>query len=156
MKNLDSINKMRNKKKNTKILCKLIYDKLDASQWVVLRFSGWCNNADGPILKFPFPSNTQYGELCHTRMINTGTSLMVQWLRLHHPMQGVWVWSLVQELRSHMPRGQKNKTWNGSNVVTNSIKTLKVVHIKKGKIFKKKEWWDLMVKQKSRNKKFRL
>ena len=28
-------------------------------------------------------------------------------LRLHLPMQGVWVWSLVE---SHMPHGQKTRT----------------------------------------------
>ena len=39
-----------------------------------------------------------------------GTSLAVQWLRLRLPMQGVWVRSLVRELRSHMPCGQKTKT----------------------------------------------
>ena len=39
-----------------------------------------------------------------------GTSLAVQWLRLHLPMQGVRVQSLVRELRSHMLHGQKNKT----------------------------------------------
>ena len=39
-----------------------------------------------------------------------GTSLAVQWLRLHLPMQGVQVGSLVGELRSHMPWGQKTKT----------------------------------------------
>ena len=36
-----------------------------------------------------------------------GTSLVGQWLRNHPPMQGTWVQSLVHELRSHMPRGQK-------------------------------------------------
>ena len=36
-----------------------------------------------------------------------------------------------RELRSHMPRGQKTKTENRSNLVTDSIKTLKMVHIKK-------------------------
>ena len=61
---------------------------------------------------------------------------MVQWLRLRLPMQGVWVQSLVRELRSHMPQGQKTKTENRSNNVTNSIQTLKMVHIKK-KILKK-------------------
>ena len=30
-----------------------------------------------------------------------GTSLMVQWLRTYLAMQGMWVWSLVRELRSH-------------------------------------------------------
>ena len=38
------------------------------------------------------------------------TFLVVQWLRLHHPMQGVQIWSLVGELRSHIPHGQKTKT----------------------------------------------
>ena len=38
-----------------------------------------------------------------------GTSLVVQWLRLH-TTQGVWVRSLVGELRSHMACGQKTKT----------------------------------------------
>ena len=37
--------------------------------------------------------------------IRTGTSLVVQWLRIHLPMQGTQVWSLVWELRSHMPQG---------------------------------------------------
>ena len=34
---------------------------------------------------------------------NGRTSLVVQWLRLGLAMQGVWVQSLVEELRSHMP-----------------------------------------------------
>ena len=38
-----------------------------------------------------------------------GTSLVVQLLGLHLPMQGVRVWFLVGELRPHMPHGQKNK-----------------------------------------------
>ena len=33
------------------------------------------------------------------------TSLVAQWLRIHLPMQGKWVPSLVQELESHMPQG---------------------------------------------------
>ena len=71
---------------------------------------------------------------------------MVQWLRLCFPMQGVWVQCLVRGLRSHLPRGQKNKTGNRNGIVTNSIKAIvtkfnkqfKTAHIKK-KIFKKKE-----------------
>jgi len=35
---------------------------------------------------------------------------MVQWLRLSLPMQGMQIPSLVRELRSYMPCGQKNKT----------------------------------------------
>ena len=34
---------------------------------------------------------------------------MVQWLRLHLVMQGVQVWSLVGELRSHISHSQKKK-----------------------------------------------
>ena len=56
---------------------------------------------------------------------------MVQWLRLCLPVEGVWVGSLVRELRSYMPFGQKIKAKNRSNIVTNSIKTLKMIHIKK-------------------------
>ena len=58
---------------------------------------------------------------------------MVQWLRLPLPMQRVRVQSLVRKLRPHMPRGQKTKTYNRSNIITNPIKTLKMVHIKKKK-----------------------
>ena len=36
---------------------------------------------------------------------SVGTSLAVQWLRLHLPMLGAWVRSLPGELRSHMPLG---------------------------------------------------
>ena len=52
----------------------------------------------------------------------------VHWLRLHLPMKGVHIWSLVRELRSHMPCGQKTKKKKKnhkkptSNIVTNSIK----------------------------------
>ena len=36
-----------------------------------------------------------------------GTSLVVQWLRIHLPMQGTWILPLVRELRSHMPSGNQ-------------------------------------------------
>ena len=38
---------------------------------------------------------------------------------------------LIKKLRSHMPCSQKNQNTKGSNIVTNSIKTLEMVHIKK-------------------------
>ena len=44
------------------------------------------------------------------KRINIGTSLVVQLLRLRLTMQGVRVQSLVGELRSHMPHGQKTTT----------------------------------------------
>ena len=52
-----------------------------------------------------------------------GISLVAQWLRLCLPLQGVWVWSLVRQLGSRMPHGQKNKTWKWSSIVIDSIKT---------------------------------
>ena len=51
-------------------------------------------------------------------------------------MQGVWIQSLVGELRSHIAHSQKTKIKNSNNIVTNSIK-----HVKNGphqkKILKK-------------------
>ena len=47
--------------------------------------------------------------------IQWGTSLAVLWLRLHAstpgdiPLQEMWVWSLVSELRSHMLCGKAKK-----------------------------------------------
>ena len=41
------------------------------------------------------------------RVQDQGTSLAGQWLRLHLLMQGVQ----VREIRSHMPRGQKNRRY---------------------------------------------
>ena len=38
-----------------------------------------------------------------------GTSLVVQCLRLHLPMQGLQVHSLARELSSHMTHSRKNK-----------------------------------------------
>ena len=38
------------------------------------------------------------------------TLLLVQWLRVRLPMQDLWVWSVVRELRSHLPLDQKTKT----------------------------------------------
>ena len=39
------------------------------------------------------------GQKAHEKMLNIGTSLVVQWLRLHLPLQRVQVQSLVGELR---------------------------------------------------------
>ena len=54
---------------------------------------------------------------------------MGQWVRFPLSVQGVRVQSLIRELRSPMPPAKKpwGKT---SNIVTNSIKTLKMIHIK--------------------------
>ena len=58
-------------------------------------------------------------------------------------MQRVYVKSLVGALRAYMPCHQKTKIQNKSNIVTNSIKTFKMVHIKKQTTPpKNKIFWD--------------
>ena len=42
----------------------------------------------------------------------------------------VQIQSMVGETKSHMPCSQKPKTLNRSDIVTNSIKTLEMVHIR--------------------------
>ena len=63
-------------------------------------------------------------------------------------MQGVRVESLVVALRSYMSCGQKTKTQKRSNTVTNSIKPLKLVHIKKS--FKQKVGYSEISTRKTR------
>ena len=66
-----------------------------------------------PLLHHPF-HRSRRPQLCAKRCQDwrSGTSLVVQWLRLSLPMQGRWARFLVGKLRSHMPHGQKIKTWN--------------------------------------------
>ena len=46
----------------------------------------------------------------HSCMVHgSETSLVVQWLRICLPMQGMWVWFLVGEMRSHMSLHQNTK-----------------------------------------------
>ena len=56
--------------------------------------------------------------------------MAVQQLKIHLPIQGVWLQSLVREISSDMPGGQKPKPKNRSDIVTNPMKTLNMVHIK--------------------------
>ena len=58
--------------------------------------------------------------------------MVAQGLRIYLSMQGVQVKSLLRELRFPHAWGPKTKTKNRNNV-TNSMKTLKMVHIKKKK-----------------------
>ena len=57
-----------------------------------------------------FPKFDKNPKITVTSYKAQGTSLVVQWLRLHLPVQGVQVQSLVMELGSHLPHGQKTKT----------------------------------------------
>ena len=64
----------------------------------------------------------------------TGTPLVVQWLRLHFPVQGVHVRSLMGKLRSHMPGGQNNQNEKKKQYCNRFNKDFKkMVHIKKKK-----------------------
>ena len=65
--------------------------------WVF--FALWLIRFSGTILHFPCPILQM--------KINTGTSLVVQWLKISFANQGIWVWSLVWELRSYMPQGKQ-------------------------------------------------
>ena len=64
-----------------------------------------------------------------------GTSLVVQWLKVHLLIKGLWF---------HVSCGRKTKTPNRSNILPNSIKTLKMVHIKKS-LGEKKECGPLLM-----------
>ena len=46
-------------------------------------------------------------------------------------MQRVWVQFLTRQQRSHMACSQKTETKTRNNIITNSIKTLQMVYIKK-------------------------
>ena len=51
------------------------------------------------------------GTLSRIGVIRTRTCLVAQWLRFCLPVQGVQVWFLVRELRSHMQQGVAKKVW---------------------------------------------
>ena len=76
-----------------------------------------------------------YESIIMSKTKSLGTSKEVQWLRLCLPKQGMQVQSQVGELSSHMPLGQKTRTYNRSNITTNSIKTLKMAHNNNNEIF---------------------
>ena len=71
-----------------------------------------------------------YLEIIWIKNESVGTSLAVQWLRLHLPMQGGA--GLIPGRGAKIPRAsqpkpnkqtKKPKTYNRNNIVTNSIKT---------------------------------
>ena len=74
---------------------------------------------------------------CNNNPLHLRNFSDAQWFKLRLPMLGMWVQSLVRELRCYMPLGQKIKTWNRSNIVTNSIKTFKKMVTSKKKTKKK-------------------
>ena len=67
-----------------------------------------------------------------------GTSLVVQWLRLYLPVLGVQIQSLVRELRSHMPHGQKRKKEDikQKQCCNKFNKDFKMVHMQKKTLLK--------------------
>ena len=68
-----------------------------------------------------------------------GNSLDIQWLRLLLPMQGVGVRSLVAELRSHMPPGQKKRNIKQKQYCYKLNKEFKMFRIKKSQETREKE-----------------
>ena len=68
-----------------------------------------------------------------------GTCLVIQWLRLHLPIHGVWVWSLVGELTSHLPHGPKTENIKQVQYCNKFNKDFKkMARIKKKNLKKKK------------------
>ena len=67
-------------------------------------------------------------------LVTEELQLVVQWIRLHLPMQGVWVRSLVRKLRFHMPRDPKNQMIKQKQYCNKFNKD-----VKNGSIKKKKE-----------------
>ena len=63
-----------------------------------------------PVSAFLTPSVTHFSCTRKQKCREEGTSPVVQWLRLGLSMQGLQVQSLVKELRSYMPHGQKTQT----------------------------------------------
>ena len=102
-------------------------------QWLILRqlFSfysvvlGFCSTAKSSIwtsLPFRSPHGLEFPALhsrysllilvthcmhCINSVYTSVTSLLVHWLRLCFPVQGVWAGSPISELRSHMPQLKK-------------------------------------------------
>ena len=72
-------------------------------------------------------------------MREVGTSLVVQWLRPPSKAEGTGLISGQGAKIPHafQPKNQNIKKKPINNIVTNSIKTLKMVHIKKKKSLKK-------------------
>ena len=80
------------------------FDQLMLLNWARGKTEQCCLKSR-PALKSGFirPScHTQFS--CHLPVLELGISLVVQWLRILHAMQGTQVQSLVGELRSHLPR----------------------------------------------------
>ena len=70
------------------------------------------------------------------------TSLVVQWLRIHLPMQVLWVRPLVRELKkSHIPWGKLSHTLQLEKALHAAMKTQRSQHLQK----KKKEEGKLRV-----------
>ena len=69
-----------------------------------------------------FPACLQLDSLL-SKKHSCSTSLLVQWLKLYLPVQGVWVRTLVNKLRSHMSCSRKSK--HKTETEMNSIRTLK-------------------------------
>ena len=80
---------------------------LSALWWIRLR--GLCKLPDGKDWWWEKLDLALVGRVVLSKT-NLGTSLLVQWLTLRLPMHRVQVWSLVMELRSHMPYGQETRS----------------------------------------------
>ena len=72
---------------------------------------GWINNK---VLLCSTGNYIQYPVINH----NGGTSLVVQWLRIHLPMQGTWVQSVVGEPTYHKATKPARPNYRSCNART--------------------------------------
>ena len=73
------------------------------------RFPGWGRKERQEILKWHVWGRkegfTEVSKSIYRKKEEQGVSLVVQWLRIHLPVQGTWAQTLVGEVGSHMPPG---------------------------------------------------
>ena len=126
--NFVSMRKLRNSQRKSQGIIINTLAPCDTVHWVFLELSGL----------FYIP--TMIEEPHWLRVALQGVSLVVGWLRLHLPVQGVWVWYPVRKLRSYLLHGQETTTQNRGNAVINSRKTWKMVQSKRKKKNSLKNW----------------
>ena len=69
-----------------------------ATSWETL-----IQNQQDKLLPDSWPQTEEMINICYFKVLNWGTSLVVQWLRICLAMQGTWVQFLIKEQRSHVP-----------------------------------------------------
>ena len=86
--------------------------------WHFTAWMHWSHISKSPFIVFNLGSFRFFTIKNSTEMIRT--SLVIKWLRICLPMSGMWVQSLVKELRCHMPQSH----WRASALQLGNACTL--------------------------------